>query len=132
VQATVRDLSTPEATFAEYQQAWVQKDIPRFLASINFQQEAYEKLQARGVQVAGSDDPAVREFAARVETELRTLLETRGFVATDIGSCTITKKLPLSENEVRLILSCKSTTTALLMPIRLMRSRTGWLVVRGG
>ena len=132
MQATARELSTPEATFAEYQQAWVQKDVVRFLATINFQQEAYEKLQARGVQVASSSDSAVTEFAAKIETELRTLLQTRGFIATDIGNCTIAQKIPLSENEVRLILSCKSATSALLMPIRLMRFPAGWLVVRGG
>jgi hypothetical protein len=132
MQATARDLSTPEGTFAEYQQAWIQKDVPRFLATINFQQEAYEKLQARGAHLAGPDDPAVTEFAAKVEAELRTLLQTRGFIATDIGSCKIAQKLPLFENEVRFILSCKSATSALLMPIRLMRFPTGWLVVRGG
>ncbi|MGE5526346.1 MAG: hypothetical protein ACM3SS_21745 [Rhodospirillaceae bacterium] len=132
MQATARDLSTPEATFAEYQQAWVQKDVPRFLATISFQQEAYEKLQARGVPVTDPNDLSVTKFAAEVETELRTLLQTRGFIATDISSCKIAQKILLSENEVRFILSCKSTTSALLMPIRLMRFPAGWLVVRGG
>ena len=132
MRAIAPDLSTPEATFAEYQQAWVQKDVPRFLATLNFQQEAYEKLQARGTEVAGPTDPAVTELATNIETELRTLLQTRGFIATDIGSCKIAQKLPLSENEVRFILSCKSATSALLMPIRLMRFPAGWLVIRGG
>jgi hypothetical protein len=132
MQATVRGLSTPEATFAEYQQAWVQKDVPRFLATINFQQEAYEKLKARGVQVDTPAHPEVTKLAATIENDLRTLLQTRGFMATDIGSCRIGQKIPLAENEVRLILSCTSATSGLLMPLRLKRFPAGWLVVRGG
>jgi hypothetical protein len=132
MQATARDLSTPEATFAEYQQAWVQKDVPRFLATINFQQEAYEKLKARGVQVDSPADPEVFKLATTIEHALRSLLQTRGFIATDIGSCRISQKIPLSENEVRLILSCTSATSALSIPIRLKRFPAGWLVVRGG
>jgi hypothetical protein len=132
MQATARDLSTPEATFAEYQQAWVQKDVPRFLATINFQQEAYEKLKARGLQIDGPADPEVTKQATTIENDLRTLLQTRGFIATDVGSCRIAQKIPLSENEVRFILSCRPATSALLMPIRLMRFPAGWLVVRGG
>jgi hypothetical protein len=132
MQAIARDLSTPEASFAEYQQAWVHKDVLRFLTVINFQQEAYEKLKARGAEVSGPDDPEVANLATTIEDDLRNLLQTRGFIATDIGSCQIAQKVPLSENEVRFILSCKSPTSALLMPIRLMRFPAGWLVVRGG
>src|SRR5258708_21808308 len=132
MQTTARDLSTPETTFAEYQQAWVQKDVPRVLATINFQQEAYEKLKARGVQIDGPANPEVIKQASTIEDDLRTLLQTRGFIATDIGSCRIAQKILLSETEVRFILSCKSATSALLMPIRLMRFPAGWLVVRGG
>jgi hypothetical protein len=132
MQATARNLSTPEATFAEYQQAWVQKDVPRFLATISFEQEACEKLKARGVRVDGPDDPEVAKLATTIENDLRGLLQTRGFIATDIGSCRIAQKVPLSDNEVRIILSCTSATRALLMPIRLKRFPAGWLVVRGG
>jgi hypothetical protein len=132
MQATARDLSSPEAAFAEYQQAWVQKDVSRFLATINFQQQAYEKLKARGAQVDGPADPEVTAQAIAIENGLRTLLQTRGFIATDIGSCRVAQKIPLSESEVRLILSCTSATSALLMPIRLMRFPAGWLVVRDG
>jgi hypothetical protein len=132
MQATARDLSSPEATFAEYQQAWVQKDVPRFLAAINFQQEAYEKLKARGAESVAPDDPEVTNLATTIENDLRTLLQTRGFIATDIGGCRIAQKVPLSDNEVRFILSCKSQTSARLMPIRIMRFPAGWLVVRGG
>ncbi|SRR6266568_2432205 len=130
--ATAQALATPEATFDEYQRAWVQKDIPRFLATITFRQEAYELLQRKDPQGVKPNEVAVSELAAKRESELRALLETRGFIATDIGSCKITQKLQLSEDQVRFILSCKSATSALLLPIRLMRFPTGWLVVRGG
>jgi hypothetical protein len=125
-------LSTPEATFDEYQRAWVEKNIPRFLATISFRQEAYELLQRSAPPGTEPSESAVADLAERKESDLRVLLETRGFIATDIGSCMIAQKLQLDDNQVRFILSCKSTTSALLLPIRLMRFPSGWLVVRGG
>jgi hypothetical protein len=129
---TAQILSTAEAAFDEYQQAWVQKDIPRFLATICFRQEAYELVQRSGHSGAEPSESAVSEVAAKRESELRTLLETRGFIATDIGNCNIAQKVQIAEDQVRFILSCRSSTSALLLPIRLMRFPIGWLVVRGG
>src|SRR5689334_8768104 len=101
-----QSLSTPEEAFYEYQLAWVQKDIRRFLATICFRQEAYELLQ-RSVSPSGEpDEGTILELAKKKESELRTLLETRGFIATDIGSCKIAQKVQLSEDQVRFILSC--------------------------
>ena len=126
-------LPSPEAAFEEYQAAWVQRDIPRFLATINFHQEAVEKLRSGGSNKARSlNEAAVNEAASHLKASLQSLLETKGFVATDIGACKIAKKLPLSDDQVRFVLASQSATSALLMPIRVMRFAGGWQVVRGG
>ena len=73
----------------------------------------------------------VKEVASRIKADLESLLQSRGFIATDIGSCKIAKKLQIADDEVRFILACKSATSALMMPIRVMRFEGGWQIVRG-
>jgi hypothetical protein len=121
--------SSPEAALSEHQQAWAQKDIARFLASIDFRQEAVELFQHGGEPDPG--EAAIAAAAAERESQLRKVLETRGFIATDIGSGKIVRKLQDSENQVRFMLSCQSASGALLLTIRLMRFDTRWRVVRG-
>jgi hypothetical protein len=122
-------LASPEATFREHKAAWIQKDIRRFLATISFRQEAHEDLNRQGT---APSETAVAELAAAKEAQLRTLLETRGFIATDIGTCDIAKKISLTDDQVRLILTCTSPKSFLMLPLRVMRFPNGWLVVRGG
>jgi hypothetical protein len=129
VSSSANALASPEATFLAYKAAWVERDIPRFLATISFRQEAREELERQG---GAASEATVDKLAAAKEAQLRTLLETRGFIATDIGTCDIARKIPLTEDQVRLILTCTSPKTSLMLPLRVMRFPSGWLVVRGG
>jgi hypothetical protein len=119
----------PEAALSEHQHAWAQKDIARFLATIDFRQEALELLHNSGE--ANPGEAAIAATAAERESQLRKVLETRGFIATDIGSGKVLRKLQDSENQVRFVLSCKSTRGASLLTIRLMRFAGAWRIVRG-
>ncbi len=118
-----------EAALNEHQQAWAQKDIARFLASIDFRQEAVELLHNSGEADPG--EASIAATAAERESQLRKVLETRGFIATDIGSAKVIRKLQDAENQVRFILSCRSARGASLLTIRLMRFARGWRIVRG-
>ena len=122
-------MSSPEAALAEHQRAWAQKDIARFLGTIDFRQEAIELFEHGGEADPG--EAAIAATAAERESQLRKVLETRGFIAADIGSAKVIRKVQDSEDQVRFMLSCRSTAGASLLTIRLVRSTSGWRVARG-
>jgi hypothetical protein len=104
----------------------MRKDIPAFLASINFRQEATETLRREGAPIT---DAHVQELAQKKESELRQHLEKRGFIA--YGKCEAVTKFQDSDIQVRIVRLCKDVTGGTFIPVRLMRFTDGWLVVRG-
>ena len=120
--------SSPEAALEAHQQARKQKDLPRYLATISFQQEAVEELRRIGREPT---DAAVAEVAAKRESQLRTHVESRGFIP-DYGDCKVVRKLEDSDTQVRFILSCVSSTTTLMYSVLVVRFPSGWFVVRNG
>jgi hypothetical protein len=120
-------LPSPEAAFEAYERARLRNDVPGYLATISFRQEALELLRRTGNEPT---EGAIAGIAAKREAELRKHLETRGF--TKDGDCELVTKLRDSEEQVRFILSCKDASGATFFPVRVMHSPDGWLVVRGG
>jgi len=125
-----QDFSTPEAAFREHQAAWAAKNIERFLATISFRQEALEHLRRTSPQDAEREQ-AVRELAMKGEADLRTQLQTKGFVATDLATCEVVTRWQDSADQVRLPLICAGPRRGTVsFPIRLMRLPEGWRIVR--
>lgn len=124
--ASAQAFSSAEGAFEAYERARLRNDIPAFLATINFRQEALEQLQRSGKESAES---SVAELAAKREAELRAHLETRGF--TKYGNCKVATKFQDTERQVRFILSCTDSTGGTTFPVRVMQFPNGWLVVRG-
>jgi hypothetical protein len=125
--ANAQAFPSPEDAFRAYERARIQKDIPGFLATINFQQEAREALQRAGKEPT---EASVAEMAANRQSELRSHLETRGF--TRYGDCEVARTFQDSDKQVRFILFCKDGTGSMFFPVRVMQFPNGWLVVRGG
>jgi hypothetical protein len=129
--ARAQDYSSPEAAFREHQAAWANKSIDRFLATISFQHEALEELMRASPQGTAPDASAVRDLAAKREADLHTLLQARGFIATDLAKCKIVTKWQDSNDQVRFPLSCAAPNGSLAFTIRLVRVPEGWRIVRG-
>ena len=121
---------TPEAAFAEHRQASRSRDIQRFLATIEFRQEALELLH-RETGAAGPSDSAVAERAAAREAELKLRLETKGFAPATIDACEIVNKWEDSPDQVRFPVVCNSPSGSASFAVRVMRFAHGWRVVRG-
>jgi hypothetical protein len=122
--------ATPEAAFAEYQQASRARDIPRFLASIEFRQEAIEQLRQDSVQ-ANPPESSVAERAASREAKLRSHLESQGFKPATIDTCEIVNKWQDTPDQVRFPVVCSGPNGSLSFAVRVMRFPHGWRVVRG-
>ena len=130
--ASAQDFSTPEAAFREHQQAFASRDVQRFLATIEFRQEAIEQLQRASKANSTPSEAAIAEVAATREAELRGHLENRGFRPATLDACEVIAKWQDSDNQVRFPLTCKVPNGSNTFPVRLMRFPHGWRVVRGG
>jgi hypothetical protein len=120
--------ATPEAAFDEYRDAWTQKDLPRLWAVTDFRQSARDDLRRQGLE---PDDQDVVALAAKREAELRTHLETRGFIPT-FDECAVINVFHDSATQVRFLINRKVGHGEIFVPMRVIRFAEGWRVVYGG
>ena len=130
--APAQDFSTPEAAFREHQQAFVSRDVQRFLATIEFRQEAIEELQRTSKERSAPPEAAIAELAAMREAALRGHLESRGFMPATLDACEVITKWQDSDNLVRFPVNCRVPNGSTTFSVRLMRFPQGWRVVRAG
>ena len=123
---------SPEAALAEHIAAYQARDVPRFLDSIDFDQEAREQLLAKhgaGTHLENSD---VHKLAQSLRDGLATHFAKFSFRAGTFDNCRPVTKFQDSESAVRLVLSCNDPRGATVFPVRVLRFSDGWQVVRGG
>lgn len=129
--AMAQHYETPEAALAEYVEAYKARDVDRFLAAIDFNQEAIEQLSKGADKANEASEVQVQERASALATELRAHFSKFGFKAATLDNCKTVTKFQDTESQVRIILSCSDARGSTTFPIRVLRSTQGWRVVRG-
>ena len=123
---------TPEAALAEYVAAYKARDVERFIASIDFMQEAKEQLSRAKSPSGEPTEVQVQEKADLLVNELRAHFAKFGFRAGSLDNCRTVTKFQDSETQVRIVLSCSDSHGATTFPVRVLQLQPGWRVVRGG
>jgi hypothetical protein len=121
---------TPEAALAEFIAAYKARDVSRYLAALDFKQEAKEFLTRSGGSAAASD-AQVQEKANALRSELDDHFAKFGFKAATFDDCKAITKFEDNPTQVRIVLSCRDTRGSSTFPMRVHRSAEGWRVVRG-
>lgn len=123
---------TPESALAEHQAAYKARDIDRFLASIDFIQEAKEALAASANGNEIPSDPEVSVLAEKRKMGLRQHLGKFQFKAATFDDCEVVTTTHRTETLVRLVLRCNDPHGSTFFPVRVMLQAGQWRVVRGG
>ena len=123
---------SPEDALSEYMTAYKARDVPRFLASIDFKQEAKEQLSKGARLKQEPSEVEVLAAAAELETTLKEHFAKFGFKAQTLDNCKIVTKFQDTETQVRIVLSCSDSRGSTTFPVRVLRFLEGWRVVRGG
>lgn len=130
--AIAQSHETPEAALAEYIAAYKARDVDRFIASIDFMQEAKEQLSRAKNPSGAPTEVQVQEKADLLVNELRAHFAKFGFRAGSLDNCRMVTKFQDSETQVRIVLSCSDSRGATTFPVRVLQLQPGWRVVRGG
>jgi hypothetical protein len=123
---------TPEDALSEHVAAYKARDVERFLSSVDFVREAEEQL----LKVAGTEQPPtevqIQGKADALVKELREHFAKFGFRAATLDNCKTVTKFQDSDSQVRIILSCSDSRGSTTFPVRVLRFKQGWRIVRGG
>lgn len=123
---------TPEAALHEYVEAYKARDVNRFLAAIDFDQEAIEHLTKGAGKTSEPSGTQVQEKATALASELRAHFAKFGFKAATLDNCKTITKFQDTETQVRIVLSCSDSRGSTTFPVRVLHFPQGWRVVRGG
>lgn len=121
---------TPEAALAECIAAYKARDVSRYLAALDFEQEARESL-TRSSGGAELSDAQVQEKANALRSELNDHFAKFGFKAATFDDCEMITRFDDGPSQVRIVLSCRDGRGSATFPMRIRRSAEGWRVVRG-
>jgi hypothetical protein len=121
----------PEAALSEYIAAYKSRDVPRFLAAIDFEYEAREKLTKRPGNQPDPSESEILTLAKSLQTELLTHFEKFAFKAATLDNCKTVTKFQDSETLTRIVLSCSDSRGSSVFPVRVVKFPKGWRVVRG-
>ena len=130
--AMAQHYETPEVALTEHIAAYKARDVERFLASLDFQQEAIEKLSKRTGATLEPSQAEVQERATALLEELREHFVKFGFRAATLDNCQIATKFQDTESQVRIVLSCSNSRGSATFPVRIRHLAQGWRIVRGG
>ncbi len=122
---------SPETALSEYVAAYKARDVERFISSIDFDYEAEEQLRRAGGKQQEPTESQVHEKATSLAKELREHFAKFGFRAATLDNCKSVATFQDSESQVRIILSCSDSHGASTFPVRVVRFKQGWRVVRG-
>jgi hypothetical protein len=121
----------PEAALTEYIAAYKSRDVPRFLAAIDFEFEAKETLSKRPGTSQEPSDAEVLASAGKLQSELRAHFDKFGFKAATLDNCKRVTKFEDTETLVRIVLSCSDARGSSVFPVRIVKFPEGWRAVRG-
>jgi hypothetical protein len=123
---------TPEEALAEHVAAYKARDVERFISSLDFNYEAEEQLRKVAGKTHQPAEDQIHERANVLVAELRDHFAKFGFRAATLDNCSTVTKFQDSESQVRIILSCRDSRGSTTFPVRVLRFKQGWRIVRGG